>query len=144
MSITWLALVLPATFAEVIGLSLVTPGENGYLHVQIYTGCMFLVAFICRKSPSILHKSTWCLLGRENKYQAILTTIFSFLVWALRVYKLYLLKASGLSPESRERDAGGRNPDVVSLAESGVTGLSSGDKLSLNFVMKACFTVTKV
>lgn len=51
MSITWLVLVLPATFAEVIGFSLVTPGRDGYLHVQIYTGCMFLAAFVCRKLP---------------------------------------------------------------------------------------------
>lgn len=54
MSITWLVLVLPATFAEVIGLSLVTPGKNGYLHVQIYTGCMFTTAFVFRK----LHPSS--------------------------------------------------------------------------------------
>lgn len=49
MSITWLVLVLPATFAEVIGLSLVTPGRDGYLHVQLYTGFMFIAAFVCRK-----------------------------------------------------------------------------------------------
>ncbi|KUI60464.1 putative transporter MCH2 [Cytospora mali] len=45
MSVTWLVMVLPATFAEVIGLSLVTPGRNGYLDVQVYTGVMFVVAF---------------------------------------------------------------------------------------------------
>ncbi|KAG8165039.1 hypothetical protein KVR01_005314 [Diaporthe batatas] len=45
MSITWLVLVLPATFAEVIGLSLVEPGKDGYLHVQVYTGAMFVTAF---------------------------------------------------------------------------------------------------
>ncbi|KAL2290851.1 hypothetical protein FJTKL_14807 [Diaporthe vaccinii] len=45
MSITWLVLVLPATFAEVIGLSLVEPGSDGYLHVQVYTGAMFVSAF---------------------------------------------------------------------------------------------------
>lgn len=45
MSVTWLTLVLPATFAEVIGLSLVKPGRDGYLDVQIYTGCMFMAAF---------------------------------------------------------------------------------------------------
>lgn len=50
MSITWLVLVLPATFAEVIGLSLVKPGRNGYLDVQIYTGFMFTAAFLSRKS----------------------------------------------------------------------------------------------
>lgn len=46
MSITWLVLVLPATFAEVIGLSLVKPGRDGYLDVQIYTGCVFTAAFV--------------------------------------------------------------------------------------------------
>lgn len=50
MSITWLVLVLPATFAEVIGLSLVEPGKDGYLHVQVYTGAMFVTAFAARKS----------------------------------------------------------------------------------------------
>lgn len=51
MSVTWLVLVLPATFAEVIGLSLVNPGRNGYLDVQIYTGCVFTAAFIsCKKN----------------------------------------------------------------------------------------------
>lgn len=50
MSITWLVLVLPATFAEVIGLSLVKPGRDGYLDVQVYTGFMFIGAFIFSKS----------------------------------------------------------------------------------------------
>lgn len=49
MSVTWLVMVLPATFAEVIGLSLVTPGRDGYLHVQVYTGAMFVAAFASRK-----------------------------------------------------------------------------------------------
>lgn len=49
MSITWMVLVLPATFAEVIGISLVTPGRDGYLHVQVYTGFMFLAAFVFSK-----------------------------------------------------------------------------------------------
>lgn len=50
MSITWLVLVLPATFAEVIGLSLVKPGKDGYLDVQVYTGFMFIGAFVSSKS----------------------------------------------------------------------------------------------
>lgn len=49
MSITWIVLVLPATFAEVIGLSLVKPGKSGYLDVQVYTGFMFMGAFIFSK-----------------------------------------------------------------------------------------------
>lgn len=50
MSVTWLALVLPATFAEVIGLGLVRPGRDGYLHVQIFVGAMFMAAFACCRS----------------------------------------------------------------------------------------------
>ncbi|GAP92390.1 putative major facilitator superfamily transporter [Rosellinia necatrix] len=46
LSITWLVLVLPATFAEVIGLSLRTPGTWGYRDVQLFTGFMYLGAFI--------------------------------------------------------------------------------------------------
>ncbi|KAK4162540.1 major facilitator superfamily domain-containing protein [Cladorrhinum sp. PSN259] len=46
LSIYWLALVLPATFAEVIGLELRTSGVDGYLNVQLFTGIMFMVAFI--------------------------------------------------------------------------------------------------
>ncbi|KAK3996457.1 major facilitator superfamily domain-containing protein [Cladorrhinum sp. PSN332] len=46
LSIYWLALVLPATFAEVIALELRTSGVNGYLNVQLFTGVMFMIAFI--------------------------------------------------------------------------------------------------
>ncbi|ROV91830.1 hypothetical protein VSDG_06500 [Cytospora chrysosperma] len=63
MSVTWLVMVLPATFAEVIGLSLVTPGRDGYLHVQVYTGAMFVAAFAShrnayRKVTVMLHDQT--------------------------------------------------------------------------------------
>lgn len=46
LSIYWLLLVLPATFAEVIGLQLKFPGKGGYLHVQIFIGFMFLLSFL--------------------------------------------------------------------------------------------------
>jgi MFS family permease len=49
LSIYWLVLVPPATFAEVIGLGLVTPGVDGYLHVQLFAGIIFLAAFACGK-----------------------------------------------------------------------------------------------
>ncbi|KAF3764890.1 MFS general substrate transporter [Cryphonectria parasitica EP155] len=65
MSITWLVLVLPATFAEVIGLSLVRSGKNGYLHVQVYTGFMFLAAFIFLWLLRILKMHTWDVEARE-------------------------------------------------------------------------------
>ncbi|KAI0423756.1 major facilitator superfamily domain-containing protein [Xylaria sp. FL1042] len=46
LSITWLVLVLPATFAEVIGLSLRSPGTWGYRDVQLFTAFMYIGAFI--------------------------------------------------------------------------------------------------
>ncbi|KAI0866403.1 major facilitator superfamily domain-containing protein [Xylaria cubensis] len=46
LSITWIVLVLPATFAEVIGLSLRTSGTWGYRDVQLFTGFMYIGAFI--------------------------------------------------------------------------------------------------
>ncbi|KAK4130412.1 MFS general substrate transporter, partial [Trichocladium antarcticum] len=46
LSLYWLVLVLPSTFAEVIGLSLRTSGVNGYLNVQIFTATMFIVGFV--------------------------------------------------------------------------------------------------
>lgn len=46
LAMTWLVLVLPATFAEVIGLSLKTSGRNAYLNVQLFTGFMYTGAFV--------------------------------------------------------------------------------------------------
>ncbi|KAI0421216.1 major facilitator superfamily domain-containing protein [Xylaria grammica] len=46
LSITWLILILPGTFAEVIGLSLRTTGSWGYRNVQLFTAFMYIGAFI--------------------------------------------------------------------------------------------------
>ncbi|KAI1271961.1 major facilitator superfamily domain-containing protein [Xylaria sp. FL0933] len=46
LSVTWLVLVLPATFAEVIGLSLRSPGSWGYRDVQLFTAFMYIGAFV--------------------------------------------------------------------------------------------------
>ncbi|KAK0729417.1 major facilitator superfamily domain-containing protein [Apiosordaria backusii] len=46
LSIYWLVLVLPATFAEVIGLMLRTSGVDGYLNVQVFTGVMYIASFV--------------------------------------------------------------------------------------------------
>ncbi|KAK3906835.1 major facilitator superfamily domain-containing protein [Staphylotrichum tortipilum] len=46
LSIYWLVLVLPSTFAEVIGLSLRTSGIHAYLNVQAFTGTMYIVSFL--------------------------------------------------------------------------------------------------
>ncbi|KAI9790254.1 MAG: hypothetical protein M1816_005279 [Peltula sp. TS41687] len=48
LSIMWIVLVLPATFAEPIGLALRDRAEkNIYLPAQIFTGLMYLVATLC-------------------------------------------------------------------------------------------------
>lgn len=117
MSITWLVMVLPATFAEVIGLSLVTPGKDGYLHVQVYTGAMFIAGFVCRKlhcfqTPMIFHTFTDT----------------HGIVWALRVCKIHSKEVTRL-PEKRE--GGGAVP-------------ADQRPLSMAFAVKACFSMVKV
>ncbi|ORY66484.1 major facilitator superfamily domain-containing protein [Pseudomassariella vexata] len=47
LSMSWLVLVIPSTFSEVVGLSLrKETGYWGYLDVQIFVSCMYLVAFM--------------------------------------------------------------------------------------------------
>ncbi|TLD12692.1 uncharacterized protein PgNI_03137 [Pyricularia grisea] len=45
LSIIWLVLAVPATFAMAIGVSLRVPGPGGYLYVQVFVGLMYLIAF---------------------------------------------------------------------------------------------------
>ncbi|KAJ4424782.1 hypothetical protein N0V82_000501 [Gnomoniopsis sp. IMI 355080] len=104
MSITWLVLVLPATFAEVIGLSLVKPGRGGYLDVQVYTGFMFIGAFI--------------------------------FMWALRIWKLHTLEAAKVTGHERE-EANHPSEHVAGVTEQ-------EPKLSLGFIVRACFSVTRI
>lgn len=47
LSIFWLILVLPATFAQPIAQVIKQPGRDGYLGVQLLTGFMYLLSFIC-------------------------------------------------------------------------------------------------
>lgn len=48
LSISWLVLVIPSTFAEVIALGLRRPGPQGYVHVQVFIGVMYIgAAFFC-------------------------------------------------------------------------------------------------
>jgi MFS family permease len=47
LSIMWLVLVLPCTFAEPIGLQLRTIRGDIYLHAQIFTGLMYIGAALC-------------------------------------------------------------------------------------------------
>lgn len=111
LSVTWLALVLPATFAEVIGLSLRTHGINGYLHCQIFAGIMYMVSFAS--------------------------------AWALRVWKLHEMDASGLTKKQRDRDV--RNPDTVA-AHHGPNGPGSvtRKKVSTRSVWRSIFSIERV
>jgi MFS family permease len=47
LSIIWLVLVLPTTFAEPIGLELRTISGDIYLHAQIFAGSMYIGAAVC-------------------------------------------------------------------------------------------------
>ncbi|KAL8328616.1 hypothetical protein RB597_004403 [Gaeumannomyces tritici] len=63
LSLMWLVLVLPSTFAGAIGLSLRAPGSGGYLPVQLFNGACYFIAFA----------SGWALRGwkmRENSLLA--------------------------------------------------------------------------
>lgn len=47
LSITWIVLSVPCTFAEPIALQLRSDGGNVYLHAQIFTATMYVAASIC-------------------------------------------------------------------------------------------------
>ncbi|RFU30036.1 hypothetical protein B7463_g6340, partial [Scytalidium lignicola] len=47
LSILWVVLAVPCTFAEPIGLELRATTGDKYLHCQIFTGCMYLGATVC-------------------------------------------------------------------------------------------------
>ncbi|EPS27826.1 hypothetical protein PDE_02770 [Penicillium oxalicum 114-2] len=47
LSIFWLSVVIPSTFAEPVALWLRTDHETNFLHAQIFVGCMFMAACAC-------------------------------------------------------------------------------------------------
>ncbi|KAL8712268.1 MAG: hypothetical protein Q9220_003419 [cf. Caloplaca sp. 1 TL-2023] len=47
LSIVWLVLALPTTFAEPIALELRQKSGNIYLHAQVFTGLMYIAAALC-------------------------------------------------------------------------------------------------
>lgn len=59
-------------------------------------------------------------------------------VWALRIRKIHALEAVGLTEDERQRAV--QNADVA----GGNVGSGRGQKLSLAFAAKACFSVIKV
>ncbi|KAH6845181.1 major facilitator superfamily domain-containing protein [Chaetomium sp. MPI-CAGE-AT-0009] len=61
--------VLPATFAEVIGLSLKTSGIGAYLDVQVFTGVMYIASFAFVWSLRSWKLQQLELLGPDEKQQ---------------------------------------------------------------------------
>lgn len=47
LSITWLMLVLPSAFSEVIGLEIAQNTSSGYLGTQLFAGLMYIGAALC-------------------------------------------------------------------------------------------------
>jgi hypothetical protein len=47
LSLLWIFLVLPCTFAEPIALKLRVSTGNEYLHAQLFTGFMYIAAALC-------------------------------------------------------------------------------------------------
>lgn len=46
-----MTLVIPATFAEPIALSIKSSGIDAYFNVQLFVGFMYIAAFMSRKCP---------------------------------------------------------------------------------------------
>lgn len=105
---TWLVLVLPATFAEVIAVSLRGPGPRGYLHVQLLTASLYLGAFVFGKS----HRFGSPFPGNDRSQKASFPafpcstsdwlTASNNIGWALRAWKVWELEQVRLSKEQRE------------------------------------------
>jgi predicted MFS family arabinose efflux permease len=65
LSICWVILVLPCTFAEPIALELRTTSVNIYRHAQLFTGFMYIGAAIC-----MWFLRVWKINDIEKKAQA--------------------------------------------------------------------------
>ncbi|PSS20150.1 hypothetical protein M430DRAFT_90544, partial [Amorphotheca resinae ATCC 22711] len=65
LSICWVILVLPCTFAEPIALELRTTSVNIYRHAQLFTGFMYIGAAIC-----MWFLRVWKINDNEKKAQA--------------------------------------------------------------------------
>lgn len=62
LSLVWLALVLPCTFAEPIALQLRKTSGNVFLDAQIFTACMYIAAALC-----MWFLRAWMVRERERK-----------------------------------------------------------------------------
>lgn len=117
LSVIWLVLAVPATFAMVIGVSLRVPGPGGYLFVQVFVGLMYLFAFTSGKSLFFLSLSLFYFffLFVMCVCAAQLTLI---LAWFLRGWKLWQLENLD---RNKSRGAGVmRNDDAAVTGDTGV------------------------
>lgn len=117
LSVIWLVLAVPATFAMVIGVSLRVPGPGGYLFVQVFVGLMYLFAFTSGKSL-FFFLFVMCVCATQ------LTLI---LAWFLRGWKLWQLENLD---RNKSRGAGVmRNDDAAVTGDTGVDAtLPGGDQ----------------
>ncbi|OJJ42390.1 hypothetical protein ASPZODRAFT_76893 [Penicilliopsis zonata CBS 506.65] len=72
LTIVWLTCVAPATFGEPIALELRTVGSNDYLHVELFTGFIYVGATIC-----VVLLRQWKVIRNEDD--------FLFRTWIKRV-----------------------------------------------------------
>lgn len=110
LSIIWLVLALPATFAEVIGLTLRVPGAGGYLNVQLFVGFIYLAAFA----------SAWTLRGWK--------------IWELE--NLHLKKNQGHEAMRNDDAAAGGDMDASAVGEDGNPATTREGETLAAFLMK--------
>lgn len=119
LSVFWLVLVFPATFAQPIALVIKQPGADGYLGVQLLTGFMYIISFI---------SSTF---SPESSIQC--TNMLTCSVWLLRVWKLRQLENADLLAEAQriaEEDAG----DVTRIPTHRTSRTSTGRMVLRGFL----------
>ncbi len=97
LSLYWLCLVLPATFAEVIALGLKTSGINGYINVQVFAGAVYIASFVSSMSTPF----SWC-----PGFPAF-TGLTRGLVWLLRSWKVQQIERLDMAQGERNAAAVG-------------------------------------
>lgn len=127
LSIYWLVLVLPSTFAEAIAIGLKKPGVNGYIDIQIFTGIMYAASFLASKSRL---RSAPCRCSVANV----------LLVWLLRSWKLGEMENLGLTAAQRQADV--QDDDVVHQISSNAA--SAPKRLSWSSYLKLFTVIERV
>jgi len=96
LSIVWIVLVLPCTFAEPIGLELRTTSGDIYLHAQIFTGFMYIGAALC-----MWFLRAWYVLDSEVPFGTPLLRYF--LTNTSNFRKIGELERQAVTKEKREQ-----------------------------------------